>query len=95
MVFIDWKDFILVGIIGLIILYFLFMMFVYNPVKALIGYKLYQYEKILSVGGIARKTMWHKNDKDALKEYRHYDFVEIIYPPRHKRKFCINQQVLR
>lgn len=57
----------------------------------ILGYMHYKYEKLMSTGGIAVKYMWHKTDEEALKHYDWYEFVEITYPKRHKRRVKPNQ----
>lgn len=87
MIIVNIGGLITLAVFLLYILYLLIYFFIYRPIKAhLFGYSYYKYEKLLSTGGIATKYMWHKTDDEALKHYNWYEFAEIIYPQKHKRR---------
>jgi hypothetical protein len=53
--------------------------FILNKIRIILGYKKYEYSKILS-HGILDKYMWHKSDESALEHYKHFEFVREILP---------------
>lgn len=60
--------------------------FIITPFKYYILRKrLYKYTKIPSHGELIVKTKWCKSDEKALSYYGLYEFVECIYPKKHKK----------
>jgi len=90
-VFIDVKYLIILGIIALAVLWFVFMYFIYAPIKAYIfGYKVYQYRNhhtnFYSKYNKS-KVMWHKTDEEALKHMSStFYHMDIVYPNKHAKK---------
>ncbi len=70
-----------------IVVIFLTLLFNYisEKIKIFCGYKKYKYTKILS-HGMHDEFMFHKNDEEALKENKHFEFVEIIKPYKKRIK---------
>ena len=64
-----------------IALYFVFMI-ISNKLRCMLGYKKYEYTKILSYG-MNTVYMWHKSDQKALECNKDREFVSEIIP--HKR----------
>lgn len=71
-------------LLGFLSLYILWI-FLLGKIRILLGYKLYEYTKILS-HGIKVEYKWHRTDKKALESFNHYEFVIMIRPYRKKIK---------
>jgi len=70
-----------------VILWEIFKIYIIHPFKAyVLGERLYEYEKIPSHGDIIKKQRWCKSDEEALDNYMWYEFVECVYPEKHRKK---------
>lgn len=67
----------LVALIITIILYLL-SIFV-DKIKIFLGFKKYKYTNITGCG-MLDIYMFHKTDDEALKHYKHFEFVEQVEP---------------
>jgi len=96
MVFIDYKELIIIGIIALIVLYFLIQMFIISPIRAhVFGLRLYEYSRYGSnfySSDNTRETKWYRSDAKALENIPEgLKRVSIIYPKKHERHFIEEQ----
>jgi len=74
---------ILLIIVAVFIAVYLLYKILSRKLRVLLGYKLYEYTKILS-HGMANEYMWHKSDETALEHHKHFEFVSEVKPNKRR-----------
>lgn len=87
----------LIGLILFVVIAFFVVIYVIfetvlNKLRLILGYKKYEYTKILS-HGMKNIYMWHKEDEKALEHYKNFEFVSEVKPNRKILKSIIIKKI--